>query len=185
VVDASVGISWAVSSQSSAAAEALLEEVAAGKPFVVPGLWMFEVANALLVLMRRKKLQPQQCARARAALSRLHPVIDDDGPRLALHRIWELANEHSLSIYDTAYLELAQRKGLPLASREVGLRQSAAKCGVRILLEFSLYLQLAVDHELFHLELQRPVRPRSPRQIQFEADDFIARRHQLAREGEV
>ncbi len=84
MVDASVGVSWAVPSQSSSAAEALLEEVASGKPFVVPGLWMFEIANALLVLTRRKRIPPRQCARARAALSRLHPVIDDDGPRLAL-----------------------------------------------------------------------------------------------------
>ena len=109
-------------------------EVAAGKPFVVPGLWMFEVANGLLVLMRRKKILPQQCARARGALSRLHPVVDDDGPRLALHRIWEFADEFALSIYDAVYLELAQRKGLPLASRDAGLRRAAAKCGVPLLL---------------------------------------------------
>jgi predicted nucleic acid-binding protein len=112
----------------------LLEEVAAGKPFVVPGLWMFEVANALLVLMRRKKIQPQQCARAREALSRLHPVVDDDGPRLALHRIWKFADKFALSIYDAAYLELAQRKGLPLASRDEALRRAAPKCGVLLLL---------------------------------------------------
>ncbi len=130
MIDASVGVSWAVPSQSSSAAEALLEEVASGKPFVVPGLWMFEVANALLVLMRRKKIHPPQCARARGALSRLHPVIDDDGPRLALQRIWELADEFSLSIYDAVYLELAQRRGLPLASRDAELRRAAAKCGI-------------------------------------------------------
>jgi predicted nucleic acid-binding protein len=133
VVDASVGVSWAVPSQSGPKAQALLEEVASGKPFVVPGLWVFEIANALLVLMRRKKIQPQQCARARGALSRLHPVIDDDGPRLALRRIYELAEEFSLSIYDAVYLELAQRKGLPLASRNTGLRAAATKCGIPIL----------------------------------------------------
>lgn len=134
VVDASVGVSWAVPSQSSPAAAMLLEEVASGKPFVAPGLWMFEVANALLVLMRRKKIQRQQCTRARGALSRLHPVIDDDGPRLALHRIWEFADEYALSIYDAVYLELAQRKGLPLASRDEGLCGAAAKCGIPLLL---------------------------------------------------
>lgn len=134
MVDASVGVSWAVSSQSGPAAAVLLEEIAAGKPFVVPGLWMFEVANALLVLMRRKKIQPQQCVRARGALGRLHPVIDDNGPRLALDRIWELADKLALSIYDAVYLELAQRKGLPLASRDAGLRRAAVKCGIPLLL---------------------------------------------------
>ena len=110
------------------------QEVSTGKPFVVPGLWMFEVANALLVLMRRKRIQPQYCARARGALSHLHPVIDDDGPRLALHRIWEFAGEFALPIYDAVYLELAQRKGLPLASSDAGLRRAAAKCGIPLLL---------------------------------------------------
>jgi predicted nucleic acid-binding protein len=112
----------------------LLDEVAAGKPFVVPALWMFEVANALLVLMRRKKIHLQQAARARGALSRLHPFIDDEGPRLALHRIWELADGFTLSIYDAVYLELAQRKGLPLASRDAALRRAAEKCAVPLLL---------------------------------------------------
>ena len=134
MADASVGVSWAVPSQSSSTAEALLEDVASGKPFVVPGLWMFEVANALLVLTRRKKIQPLQCAHARGALSRLHPIIDDDGPRLALQRIWELADDFSLSIYDAVYLELAQRKNLALASRDIGLREAAVKCGIPILL---------------------------------------------------
>jgi predicted nucleic acid-binding protein len=134
VVDASVGVSWAVSSQSSAAAAMLLEEVATGKPFIVPGLWMFEVANALLVLMRRKKILSQQCSRARAPLSRLHPVVDDDGPRLALHRIWEFADEFALSVYDAVYLELAERKGLPLASTNAALRRAAARRGIPLLL---------------------------------------------------
>lgn len=129
-----MGVSWAVPSQSSASADALLEEVASGKPFVVPGLWMFEVANALLVLTRRKKIQPLQCARARGALTRLHPVIDDEGPRLALQQIWELADDCSLSIYDAVYLELSQRKGLPLASSDANLRRAATKCGIPVLL---------------------------------------------------
>ncbi|MEO8132103.1 MAG: type II toxin-antitoxin system VapC family toxin [Bryobacteraceae bacterium] len=134
VADASVGVAWVVPSQSGPEADSLLDEVAAGTPFIVPGLWMFEAANALLTLLRRKKIQPQQGIRARGALSRLHPLIDDDGPRLALHRIWELADEYSLSIYDAVYLELAQRKGLPLASRDKELRGAAVKCGIQVLL---------------------------------------------------
>ncbi len=132
-MDASVGVSWAVPAQSGPAAGMLLEEVASGKSFVAPGLWMFEVANALLVLMRREKIPPQQCACARRALSRLHPVIDDEGPRLALHRMWE-ADDFALSIYDAVYLELAQRKALPLATRDAGLRKAAAKCRIPLLL---------------------------------------------------
>ena len=111
-----------------------MNEVAAGKPLVAPGLWMYEVANALLVLMRRKKMEPGQCARARKALAQLNPLIDDEGPRWALSRIWELAHQHSLTIYDAAYLELTQRRHLPLASRDDDLVKAARKCGVRLIL---------------------------------------------------
>ena len=87
-MDAIVGVSWAAISQSSVASGQLLREVAAGVPFVVPGLWMYEVSNALLVLMRRKKIEPGQCTRAREALGNLNPIIDDEGPRRALNRSW-------------------------------------------------------------------------------------------------
>jgi predicted nucleic acid-binding protein len=131
VVDASVGVSWAVLAQSSVATGRLLKQVAAVTPFLVPGLWMYEVANALLVLMRRKKMEPDHCARARKALGQLNPIIDDEGPRWALSRIWELADEHSLTVYDAAYLELAQRRRLPLASRDEDLIKAARTCGVQ------------------------------------------------------
>jgi predicted nucleic acid-binding protein len=134
VVDATVGVSWGALSQSSLTSGQLLREVAAGVPFVVPGLWMYEVSNALLVLMRRKKIEPGQCARAREALGNLNPVIDDEGPRRALNRIWELANQHSLTVYDAVYLELAQRRKLPLASRDEALIEAARQCGVQTIL---------------------------------------------------
>ena len=53
---------------------------------------------------------------------------------MALHRIWEFADEFALSMYDAVYLELAHRKGLPLASSDAGLRRAAAKCGIPLLL---------------------------------------------------
>ena len=49
IADSSVGVAWAVHSQSSDATEELLDSVAAGTPLVVPTLWTFEVANSLLV----------------------------------------------------------------------------------------------------------------------------------------
>ena len=94
---------------------------------------MFEVANSLLVLVRRKKIQPQHCTRARKALAQLNPVIDEQGPRMALTRIWGPADQHSLSVYAAVYLELAHRKGLPLASRDAGLRRAASASGVPLL----------------------------------------------------
>ncbi len=134
VVDSSVGIAWVSPTQQSAECDALLTDVAAGRRFVVPGLWMLEVANVLLALRRRKRLTKGQSEQARQALVRLLPVVDDEAPRLALGPIVDLANKQGLSAYDAVYLELALRRGLPLASRDGALNRAAAACGIERLL---------------------------------------------------
>jgi predicted nucleic acid-binding protein len=101
---------------------------------VVPTLWPFEVANSLLVLLRRKRILAEERERALGALVRLPLVVDDDGPRLALGSISELAAEHGLTVYDAAYLELAVRRKLPLASRDEALCKAARGCRVKLLL---------------------------------------------------
>lgn len=65
-----------------------------------------------------------------AVLAQSSPVVDDEGPRLALGRISDLAEEHALSVYDAACSELALRRGLPLASRDAALNEAAGRCGV-------------------------------------------------------
>jgi len=72
--------------------------------------------------------------RALAALARLPLLVDEESPRLALGRISTLAVEHGLSVYDAAYLELAVRRKLPLASRDQALCQAARNCRVKLLL---------------------------------------------------
>jgi predicted nucleic acid-binding protein len=131
VADSSVGVAWAVTSQSSTSTDRLLDEVAEGTPFSVPLLWMFEVANALVVLARRKRMEPEAALRARRALSRLPPLVDEEGPRAAWTSISDLAEQYGLSVYDATYLELALRKRLPLASRDAGLNRAAKLAGVK------------------------------------------------------
>jgi len=134
VADSSVGVAWAVHSQASEAMDQLLEKVATGTPLVVPTLWPFEIANSLLVLLRRKKLRADDRDQALQALARLPFALDDEGCRLAFGTISELAAEHGLSVYDAAYLELALRRKLPLASRDVALCAAATKSRVKLLL---------------------------------------------------
>jgi predicted nucleic acid-binding protein len=134
VADSSVGVAWAVPSQASDATDALLDQVAGGTPLIVPTLWPFEIANSLLVLLRRKKILAPERIRALEALARLPITVDDEGPRLALGRISELAADHGLSVYDGAYLELAVRRKLPLASRDEALCKAAQSCRVRLFL---------------------------------------------------
>ena len=134
VADSSVGVSWAVASQASPAAERLLDEMEAGGLFLVPALWPFEVANALLFLRRRKKITPAELERAQAALSRMNPRVDWDGLASVFGTTAALAQEHALSVYDAAYLELALRSGLPLASRDAALNRAARRTGIETLL---------------------------------------------------
>jgi predicted nucleic acid-binding protein len=134
IADASVGVAWAVHSQASEATDDLLDRVAEGIPLVVPALWPFEVANSLLVLLRRKRILAEERERALGALLRLPLGVDDEGPRLALGSISELAAQHGLTVYDAAYLELAMRRKLPLASRDAALCKAARGCRVELLL---------------------------------------------------
>ena len=133
VADSSVAISWVAKSQSTETTDRLLDDVALGTPFIVPVLWTFEVANSLLALVRRKRIDSEDCSKARRFLSRLAPIIDDEGTRLALGEITELAQKYGLTAYDAAYLELAIRRRLPLASRDAGLNKAAKRSGVRTL----------------------------------------------------
>jgi len=134
IADSSVGVAWAVHSQASQATDQLLGKVAAGTPVVVPGLWPFEVANSLLVLFRRKRVLAEERGRALDALGRLPLVVDDEGCRLAFAKTSNLAVEHGLSVYDAAYLELALRRKMPLASRDDALCEAARHCRVKLLL---------------------------------------------------
>ncbi len=133
VADASIGIAWVVREQSTKATEELLQRVDSDAQFCVPTLWMFEVANALLVLFRRKKIDSMQYARARRALLGLCPAVDDECSRFALGQTSELAQKYALSAYAAAYLELSIRRDLPLASRDAALNQAARAAGVETL----------------------------------------------------
>jgi predicted nucleic acid-binding protein len=135
VADASVALAWVVESQSSQATDNLLAEAEIGASVHVPVLWTFEVANALLILKRRGRIDQQGYDRARLDLRGLRPLLDEQGPQLALSSTCELAERYRLSAYDAVYLELALRRGLPLASRDAALNKAAKRAGVRTLLD--------------------------------------------------
>jgi predicted nucleic acid-binding protein len=134
VADASVALAWVVESQSSQATDNLLAEAETGASVHVPVLWTFEVANALLILRRRGRIDQQGYDRARLDLRGLRSLLDEQGPKLALSSTCELAERYELSAYDAAYLELAIRSAVPLASRDAALNKAAKSAGVPTLL---------------------------------------------------
>jgi predicted nucleic acid-binding protein len=112
VADASVAVSWSIASQSSALTDRLLDDVAAGGVIAVPPLWPYEVANSLMFLLRRRRIERGDYAAARSLMSKLSVSIDEESPRRAWVHLADLASEHRLTVYDAAYLELAIRKQL-------------------------------------------------------------------------
>jgi predicted nucleic acid-binding protein len=133
VIDSSVGFAWIHPAQATLETERLLESIEAGATVVVPDLWFLEVANGLLVLQRRKKITAADRKSALETLLALNLTVDADGGKAAFNETSDLAEMHGLTIYDAAYLELALRRKLPLASRDHSLVAAARNSGVKVL----------------------------------------------------
>ena len=98
---------------------------------MVPALWPLEVGNVLAVAERRRVLTGAEVVRFLGLLASL-PILVDGPPHIPdLHLLLALAREHRLSAYDAAYLHLAMRERLPLASRDRRLRAAARAVGVQ------------------------------------------------------
>jgi predicted nucleic acid-binding protein len=132
IADASVAVGWVHPAQATRQTAAMLEAIADGATLEVPALWPLEVANALLVLVRRRKLTEDERQAALGWLRGLRVRLDQDGASLAFSRLSELAAAHRLSVYDAAYLELAQRRTLELGCKDGPLRTAARHAGVRL-----------------------------------------------------
>lgn len=132
VADASIAIAWVHPAQATAQTAAMLRAIADGATLEVPALWPLEVANALIVLQRRRKLTEDERQAALGWLQRLPLRIDHEAAELAFSRLSELASAHALSAYDAAYLELAQRRRLPLGCKGGPLRAAAGRAGVHL-----------------------------------------------------
>ncbi len=130
-----LAMSWVLSPQASTATDDLLDRVMSGSGIAVPSLWPYEVSNSLVVLLRRKKMIREDYLAARMFFRRLRASIDDGGEYFAGDRTADLVIEHGLSVHAAAYLELAIRKQLALASRDAELNRAAKLCGVRVLLQ--------------------------------------------------
>jgi len=133
VVDSSVSFSWVHRNQATLKTDELLDQVEQGATVVVPALWFSEIANALLVLQRRRILTPEEVRAAFESLSRLRLSVDEEATVASVGKTFELAQKYNLTLYDATYLEIALRRKLPLASRDIPLNAAARKCGLKVL----------------------------------------------------
>ena len=110
----------------------MLDAIAEGSVVEAPAIWPLEVANALSVLVRRRKLAEEERQTALRWLRGLPVRVDHDMVSLAFTTLSELASAYRLSVYDAAYLELARRRRLVLGCKDGPLREAAKRCGVRL-----------------------------------------------------
>ena len=131
VLDCSVVMAWCFEDESGAYADRVLRHLG-GQDAAVPAIWPLEVANALLVAERRKRLTQADAARFTSLVRALPIEIDGQTASRALSDTMALARRETLSSCDAAYLELAMRLGLPLATIDKALKKTARRIGVEI-----------------------------------------------------
>lgn len=131
VLDSSVSIAWALDDEQGLGIE-LLAQLAATDTAVVPAHWILEVANALRMAVKRRRLDPGDPPEIMARI-RTQPIEFDAE---TIDRGWRetplLADMYGLTTYDAAYIELALRVEAPLATLDLDLARAARKAGVAL-----------------------------------------------------
>jgi len=133
VLNSSATLAWAYSDEVTPAVQDVFDRVTAAHA-VVPARWRLEVANGLHMGVRRGRLD---AAERDATLADLATTLDIRTDADTDTHAWlgtvRLAERFGLTVYDACYLELAQRRALPLASLDGDLRKAANACGVPLL----------------------------------------------------
>lgn len=132
VLDSSVALAWLLPDEGSDAVDELADQVAA-ETILVPAVWRLEVGNALLTALRRERLARKDVGRLLALVAALPVEQDLPLDDAAYSRVMAIAERYGLTSYDAAYLELAQRRGVALATLDARLRQASANAGVAVM----------------------------------------------------
>lgn len=133
VVDASFALAWVLEDEATPATEGVLELLGQGAIAMVPPLWRWEIGNVLLNVERRQRATKGE-VRGHFLRFQALPIAADE---MAFEQAWDavylLAQKHKLTSYDAAYLEMAIRHGLPLATLDADLLKAAQSEKIHLL----------------------------------------------------
>lgn len=127
VVDASVSAAWLLPDEATPFTEAALQATVTAEVWV-PAIWLLEIGNLLINAQRRKRIGEAKRRELVAAAAALRLRIDREP--VSMVDLDALAARHGLSTYDAAYLELAMRRSLPLATLDAALIAALPEAGV-------------------------------------------------------
>jgi predicted nucleic acid-binding protein len=132
VLDCSVTMSWLLPDERSDATDALADELERTTA-VAPAIWPYEVANALLVAQRRARIANDDVVRVRRALAALPIEVEAMPSEHILSAVSDFGHRLEITSYDAAYIELAARRRLPLATLDERLRKACTALKIEVL----------------------------------------------------
>jgi predicted nucleic acid-binding protein len=132
VIDNSVVMSWCFQDQVNDYADRVLGQLIDATAYV-PSIWPLEVVNVLLAAERRSYISEADSSRFINLLSQLPILVQQERPEKEMNDLLALARAHELSSYEASYLDLAMKRGLPLATLDKKLRQAAKAVKLPIL----------------------------------------------------
>lgn len=134
VLDCSATLPWVFESEATKATDALLDQLARGAKAWVPALWHLELANVLLGAKRRGRMDQAGIEKFLGTIALYDIAVDSDTMPNAWAKTLAQAERYDLSVYDGAYLELALRRGLPLATLDSALISAMKRAGGKLVL---------------------------------------------------
>ncbi len=133
VIDASATLPWRFEDEATPWTEALLDRAERGEELVVPAHWPLEIANDLLAALRKERITVDQACEFSDDLAALHIRFAPDSGPAEWPSVLALAQQHNLTAYDAAYLDLARRTGLALATMDNASIRGARAAGVLLI----------------------------------------------------
>ena len=128
VIDSSIAAAWCFSDERTDYTNGVLRAVSNSFEAFAPRLWAYEMRNSVLMGFRRKRISRDDAQEFLDSLRDLPIRLSDP---VSYDDVFALAERHSLTVYDAAYVELALREGLPLATLDRPMSSAALKAGVR------------------------------------------------------
>ncbi len=132
VVDCSLALTWLFKDETTVSSTKLLGRLKA-ESALVPSLWLLEIANVIGISERKGRITPKESSEFIDQLSRLDIQVEPILAEQVFTGLLPLCRSHGLTSYDAVYLDLANRRQLPLATLDEPLRKAAKKAGVKLL----------------------------------------------------
>jgi predicted nucleic acid-binding protein len=132
IIDCSITMAWCFADEATTETAQVQDRLIA-EAALVPEHWFLEVVNVLAMAEKRKRISAVDATNFLRLLATLDIQTDHETSARAFDHLPPLCRNHGLTSYDAAYLELAVRQRLPVASLDDDLRQAALALGVQIL----------------------------------------------------